>query len=286
MLKWLRLLAIPALIAAVILVTRHYKDYDTGPKGYDARCIQENHSSPAAGYLVCSIETSKNAETGKPHPQWWYKLVSWPEGITAWLVLFTLYFVACQSWDTRKAASATEIAANAALKQADHMVASERAWLTAQVLDFAEPAQGSDLIWISVPITNRGKTPARIDSIVVTSRLIPVPETSYGMPGLLPETPDYAVPKAIAAEGRDIIIGPDETFHDMPVYIHPREWEQVKAKKLSLYVYGFVDYFDTLEGLRHRTAFCSIYWRTDPKYNEPRGFVFSSMIPAAYFRAT
>jgi hypothetical protein len=106
MFKWLRLLILPALIATVILVTRHYKDYDAAPRGYGARCIQENQSSPAAGYLVCSIETSQNAQTGKPQLQWWDKLLSWPEGITAWLILLTLYAIGWQSWETRKSAQA------------------------------------------------------------------------------------------------------------------------------------------------------------------------------------
>jgi hypothetical protein len=183
---------------------------------------------------------------------------------------------------------ANEIAAEAALQQANHLVASERAWLTAQVMDFPEPHKDSQLIWIPIPITNRGKTSARIDSILVASRLIPVPETSYGMPGKLPEMPDYADRTKVIAtvQKYDIIIGPDDTFSHSHAYIFPKEWEDVKAKKLTLYVYGFIDYFDTLKGLRHRTAFCSIYWRTDPRYNEPTGFMFSPIIPAAYFCAT
>ena len=135
MLKWLRLLAIPVLIAAVILVTRHYKDYDTGPKGYDARCVQENQSSLAVGSLVCSIEASQDAEAGKPHPQWWYKLLSWPEGVTAWAVLLTLYAIVWQSWETRRAADATRDAAQAALKQSDIQAAAMQQWVDVDATD-------------------------------------------------------------------------------------------------------------------------------------------------------
>jgi hypothetical protein len=159
----LRLLILPALIATVILVTRHYKDYDTGPKGYDARCIQENQSSPAAGYLVCSIETSKNAQTGKPQLQWWDKLSSWPEGITAWAILLTLYAIGWQAWETRKAAEATKASADATSVQVE---ISRKAFIS----QFRPklPLRGMWLrekngaLTVEVWVTNIGGTTARI----------------------------------------------------------------------------------------------------------------------------
>src|SRR6267378_4317935 len=50
---------------------------------------------------------------------------------------------------------------------------SERAWLTAKVEDFDEPPRNSRIIWIEIPITNHGRTPARVAKVVVTPKLIP-----------------------------------------------------------------------------------------------------------------
>lgn len=185
---------------------------------------------------------------------------------------------------TREAARA----AGAAEKSADFLVNSERAWLTARVENPDEQPPNSQIVWIEVPITNSGKTPGRIKKIKATSKLIPIPQDSLGgRPGQLPEAPDYNDGnKLILLVGRDILITPMDALRHIHVFIFPREWAQVKARELSLYVYGEIEYLDTVRGEEHKTCFCSIYWVPESGYNEPTGFMFSQVIPAAYFCAT
>src|ERR1022692_1548809 len=47
----------------------------------------------------------------------WHRLFTWPDGMTAWAILLTLWAVAWQSNETRKAAQAALTSANAARTQ-------------------------------------------------------------------------------------------------------------------------------------------------------------------------
>jgi hypothetical protein len=81
-------------------------------------------------------------------PEWWLVFAAF----------LTLGFLCWQVWETRKA---TEAAA----KQANHIVTSERAWI--QVEMTSEPEWGSDasaedVIWFRPVIKNYGKSPASL----------------------------------------------------------------------------------------------------------------------------
>jgi hypothetical protein len=224
-----------------------------------------------------------------PVPLWnWHDKVAWSASLVLaaggiigiWIAVRTLKWIKHQSLSAR-------ISAEAALQQANHLVASDRAWLTAKVLNFDEPTPNSMMIWIEIPITNHGRTPARVEKIVATSKLVPIPNTGWGRPGELPENPEYSDSnRLIELAGRDIIIAPNDTLRHVHVYIWPREMEQIRSRELSLYVYGQIEYLDTVKGLGHTTSFCSIYWIPEGEFNESTGFMFSQIIPATYFCAT
>jgi hypothetical protein len=220
-------------------------------------------------------ECSKKDPIAAQDPDKWVRRGFW---INTALVLITLVI-----------AIATLRQANAVKKQTGHVVASERAWLKAEVIN-PDPPEDTRLIWIEIPITNRGKTPARVHNIEVTSKLVPPPTDSVAdaTPGKLPLYPDYSDrERVMGLRNYDLIIAPEDTFRHMHVYIRPREWNQIRARELTLYVYGSIDYFDTVGGDCHTTSFCSIYAVPLPNfYNEPTGFMFTPYIPSTYFRAT
>lgn len=220
----------PVLIAIVILVTRHYKDYDTGTKGYDARCIQENQSSLAAGSLVCSIETSQNAETGKPHPQWWDKLLSWPEGITAWAVLLTLYAIVWQAWETRKAAEA-------AVAQVANAEKTSKQQLRAY-LGIAESVarfnMGVGLV-TELHVSNSGQTPAYDVTMWSHASVRSYP---HGDP--VPPPPG-GPPKSVS------ILSPQGTpflMNSNPVPITPEIAQAISTPNTAYFVQGQIRYLD------------------------------------------
>jgi hypothetical protein len=122
-----------------------------------APSISPVHNETSTPNQQCSC-----AET----PPWWKR----PEWWLCILGVPTLWFVGWQARETRKAAQASEVAVAVALKQAEHMVNSERAWVMAE-LKFE---QGTSLSWgsgdnafadqttatVILSIRNSGSTPA------------------------------------------------------------------------------------------------------------------------------
>jgi hypothetical protein len=107
MLKRLAILGGGALIVAVILVGVYYQQRNAVGEGYDIKCVQPSEPTSATNSLACKIYPSNNAEQGNASPPWWDKLLAWPEGITAWLLMLTLGAVCWQSWEMRKSAKAS-----------------------------------------------------------------------------------------------------------------------------------------------------------------------------------
>lgn len=98
---------------------------------YQQKCDQLNASvvPPARHYEDCD----KGADAAARHLPRWYRVFSWPEGITTWAILLTLLVIADQTAQTRRAADATKDAAQAALKQAEIQIAGLRQWLDVRV---------------------------------------------------------------------------------------------------------------------------------------------------------
>ena len=158
MLKRVAILAGISLIAAVILMARFDKDYGTTSKGYDAKCVRGSEPSMDPGSLVCTIHPGQDAEQGKSNPPWWHKLIAWPEGITAWLIMLTLGAIVWQSWETRKAASAAQDSIRTQEKAMKISLGVERPYL---VISVESPSPNRFVF----AVKNEGRTPARIKSI-------------------------------------------------------------------------------------------------------------------------
>jgi hypothetical protein len=106
MLKWLIGFSSFALIATVILVARHDKIHNTEGKGCQIKCEESSGPPDAPRALVCTSEHSQKAKSGENDPPWWHIFFTWPEGITALLLMLTLGGITWQAWETREAAEA------------------------------------------------------------------------------------------------------------------------------------------------------------------------------------
>jgi hypothetical protein len=151
MMKRVAILGGISLIAAVILMARFNKDYGAASKGYDAKCVQSSEPSMGPGSLVCTIRPGQDAEQDKSNPPWWHKLIVWPEGITAWLIMFTLGAIVWQAWATRESVQTQERAVTL-------NVNTERPYL---VIGVESPSPNRFVF----AVKNEGRTPARIESI-------------------------------------------------------------------------------------------------------------------------
>jgi hypothetical protein len=163
-------------------------------------------------------------------------------------------------------------------------VDSERAWITAKV---KEIRHGLNVDHIPIEFKNEGRTSAKVQRICVTRLLVPFPESGWGRPGELPAVPVYSDPEpTVVTQGKDFIVAPSGT-HLAYTFLFPRDLELIKARKVSLYVYGEIEYLDTIRLKSHKTCFCEIYFVEDKASNERAGFRFApNLIPPAYICAT
>jgi len=276
MLKWLAILV-------VILAGAHKPlpvHWDNQHQEAQQQSAEAHPDAQATGTSDVEKENAANAERYayyKAHPKEYFRDALAPANLSNW-VLAGLGVIG------GFLAGLTVLGIK---RQIDHVAASERAWLTVDVLLSQAPEPESKLVWIDVPITNRGKTPARMHSIKAMPKFIPVPNAiADNKPGKLPPDPDYSdAEKLTELRGYDVIVAPGDTFMHH-VYIWPGEYKEVITRMSTLYVYATIEYFDTIGGDRHTTSFCSIYAVPLPYFNEPTGFTFSPYIPATYFRAT
>ena len=163
MLKRLAIFAATALIVTVVLVARYDKMYDARGEGYDVQCKQSSQPAAAVATLACTVDHRQNTDQRKSNPPWWHEFFTWPEGITALLIMLTLGAIIWQAWETRVSARATEKAAEASLKQAD--IASKaillqfRPKLRVRSISLEE---AGEFFHVTIVIANRGSLPAYI----------------------------------------------------------------------------------------------------------------------------
>jgi hypothetical protein len=220
------------------------------------------------------------------------------EGVAVWLEAIAL--MAIFFWDRidshqqhkqtlkqmdimEKQAASTETAANAANKNAEVLINSERAWVFAEIGqlpgNFVPSPNQVQIVNLPITFRNLGKSPGRITKLsarayqLETSASLPA-EPEYRQIGtvdiLLP--PNTATPQGLAMQA-------------VSVRLAGSDFIAIQNGDEQLYVYGFIDYLDLGEK-RRETHFC---WR----YHIPHGFDALSTgfhimadIPPAYLQCT
>jgi hypothetical protein len=241
------------LLAGSVLVTSQYEKYT-----HEAAAESQKSGASVAASGNTQQPTANTEQAERDHPGWYlaYQVFGWPNGITVWALFLTLMVIADQTKQTAKAADASQVAAAAALKQADHMVNSERAWVMAD-LRFEEGnglGQGSQggaehtIASVILSIKNSGSTPAWVYEQCVRLEV---------SPKILASLEKYESPNfPFAGEGK--------TFHvnygiypltegDDPIgwkaYVFD-EGISTPENGLHIYIYGVVRYRDAFETKR------------------------------------
>jgi hypothetical protein len=142
----LKYLTAIALISGCAIYVSH--QYQKARDGCDRECDQaENETRFSAVHHELCDECQQNTERNFPR---WYRLFSWPEGITAWAIILTLIAIAEQTAQTR-------VAAEAALLNAKAVINAERPWIMVSVKSPPGPMGG-----FTVYARNKGRTPAMV----------------------------------------------------------------------------------------------------------------------------
>jgi len=184
LLAWKYGVVVTLILSATFWTAR--KDKETREQ-YEQKCAQLNASAvpPASHYEDCD----KGAEKAAGHLPLLYHVFGWPEGITVWAILLTLFAIAEQTSQTRRAAEAT-------LLNIQAFINSERPWIQ---IDFVEKERG---LGIEIRAVNKGRTPAALISQIKKCGISEWADS-------LPENPVYEPQKVFE---RPKIIFPGEAY--------------------------------------------------------------------------
>jgi hypothetical protein len=262
------------LVAAVVFVTCKYQTpcRSDGNKGKD----KAFSSAVVVGTPTQNQQSGDKSDKSSDCMPCGHKLLAWPEGITVWAVLLTMLVIGWQSWET-------SISARAANDQISHMIASERARVQVEIEDeggqqLHHPPRGSEMLWIRPTIKNVGRTIATITGIRAVIRLNKEDEQ-------LPHIPEYPLGQGVDIKNINVVLPPNVPFQPIKLGVTRQEYDQVKDRKLFLYVHGWVEYADLSPNPRS-TAFCFYYAVRFDGSPDPTNFYLELTAPPKYNKCT
>ena len=150
-------------------------------------------------------------------------------------------------------AAAARDNAKAAKASADALINSERAWILVDIgklPPFKPDPNQLQFLWIFPTIKNYGKTVARITRVAGIVKLISEGEK-------LPVVPEYILGQGFD-EQIDTVLPPEVPMQPR-LGVSGDELIQVQQGKLSLFVHGFIEYFDGVSEKQRRSAYCFGY---------------------------
>jgi hypothetical protein len=275
------LMIVGVLLFAIELMTAHDQVSGQRPTRQGQQDAQ-GPPAPSIAPITNNLATAYYQQDSTDKPHGWHKFVTWPESITAWLVMLTLGAITWQAIETHRAAQGARDAASAALEQANHIVASERAWLilsSANREDQLVRPGHPPLYWWKVK--NIGSTPAKIIEIQAVCGILE---------NKLPEEPKFPLP--IQLHGRMLAPGEGLEFNTF--------WTDSNGAMLRdnveslgtmhLVAFGYVKYLTVLDSDSHGSGFCDdcIYFSGPHPTTQPQRYEFRPYLdaPPNYCKST
>ena len=237
------IVGITLAVGAIVFVAR--KQHTARDKAETAR---QKDCSALAITFEQKYYCAKDTQSRHDYLPWWYVLVAWPEGITAWAIIATGLVIAWQSTETRKSAQAAFLNTQA-------LITSERPWLVAYFVRTEETTVPDDgIATFQWEVKNVGRTPAVVKEWA--ARVVFNIDTEP-----LPDHPDYGDPDWLFSE-RILVPGGTLRFQ---AYCY--EWKDGKYRRLCqpdgsqavdlLVGFGYVKYRDTFNGVKeYISGFC------------------------------
>jgi hypothetical protein len=199
--------------------------------------------------------------------QWWHKFVTWPESWTAWAIIVTLGAFIWQACLMRGHAKHLR-------SLAEHIVASERAWIIAVLPAPIRSTSKAATFKIATRAENRGRTPAFVTETACAAIVLPKSDS-------LPKTPpDY--PDVTKYDGLGVPLAPEGGFGGELVGVFTDEAGVLKGD-FVLWVLGYAKYRDVFLKEIRETRYC-FQWEPFADGYEHSQFVVGG--PEGYNRAT
>ncbi|MGB8535583.1 MAG: hypothetical protein WCD57_04150, partial [Acidobacteriaceae bacterium] len=242
---------------------------------------EENSSSPVTVNVINQQAPANQTQGAKRKPKGYFcTLISANNLPSLGLVAVGIggIVVAVLTLKTiQRQTAATEKAAEASLEQANHLVASERAYVlieTGEITDeFSSDESAVGAMDLRPVIRNFGKTPARIVGFSIN-------RSDISRRDQLPPEPTYRESPIV-----EISLPPELAIQPMNIQISLRDFAEPRRGNTTLYIYGFVDYLDFAEQKR-RSRFCFIYYIPRGPSAMKRGFHMAAEVPSAYTKNT
>lgn len=251
MLKALAILAFLLLGATIFVTIEDQRSAERAPQ----QTAQQPTSAVASGQG--NQQSQGNTQKPSRNLPSLHRFFTWPDSMTAWAILLTLWAIAWQSNETKKAAEAAHMNAQA-------IVDAERAWMLPKITqpDYREilllTDRGDD--WnlpIEITFTNHGHTPAIAinASWKFYSESIVDPRSQTWVL-VLPEPPYYDSEIVPFSPGA-IYVHNDKTrfYLGIPRAFLTAEQNAWQLGQKCLSVRGFIEYRDIFQN-RHITRFC------------------------------
>jgi hypothetical protein len=206
-----------------------------------------------------AADAPQEAHHYAPH---WYTPLKRPVWLSLIVSVFGIAVIAWQSYETRRAAKATQIAAEAtqvsaraAELNAQVLLNSERAWLIPR--NFVMPMEIFNAVrHFHIRVVNYGRSPAFLTDWVCHWVALEHPPTVDSLDYSNPSRNQYGV--AIAPMQR-------ENIFTVPEVNDPDQIQAAIEGTRHLYVYGLLRYGDGLGPEIHETYFCYQYHRREPE---------------------
>jgi hypothetical protein len=232
----------------------------------DERTSQESaqkpahHNESAVPAESDESHTQENIQNPKGNTPSWYGFFRWPNGTTTWAIILTLGAIAEQTRETRKAA-------NAALLNAQAVIVAERPWM---IVDVRPTHIGTVEMTYEFFCSNEGRTPGRILDCKEGSCFVPTPDdlfikdTDYH-PVVMP-IPSLKANKQVFSVK---LINPEHIWKNRRV--------KTSDKFAFIMVFGYVLYEDTFplgkDGTfgKHVTHWCFAYHPDGSRVFTPSG---------------
>lgn len=233
-----------------------------GQQQTPARERQREAQQPPPPATITTNESSSHYEQKSgAKPQGWHKFVTWPEGIIAWAVIFTLGAIVWQAIETRRAARASERAVIASLRPQLKVPAIALIPGKLVEVDGRQTIQ-DDVNWqIECLIANAGGSKASvIESNLTISKL-----GIGAVPELLPVFPPYGAAfdsfgnfTVQSGERRRQTIVLDPNTDTMKFRMLRSQQERKGHTAVKVICFGFLHYRDDA-GVGRRTGFAFVY---------------------------
>jgi hypothetical protein len=254
---WKYVVAVAVIFGCARYVSEHYQRSAQQCEDKAAQ-IYPRISSPS---MNAEYANNCKDEAERSFPRW-YRLFSWPEGITTWAVLLTLIVVAEQTRETSRSAEEAKNAAVAAARGVDATINAERAWIIATIENapkWIPEANRLEFMVIAPIFRNYGRTPGRITR--ARARVHYLAESEE-----LPPEPVYEAENwyMFRFDGEAVLPPISVAIQPLQIKLDGLTFPNVVQGKLRLFVYWQIDYRDVF-------GYCW-YDRACYEFHVPGGF--------------